>query len=186
LTGLEALGLHGNAWADIGGIFLHFAMLSLLSVGGALAAAPDMQQFLVVTNGWMSDANFTAAVALAQAAPGPNVLFVALLGWKVAGLAGMTATMMGIMLPSSLLTLLVGRYRNSRADSLAFRALTAGLTPLVLGLLLSTGWILLAPTRSQWSAVALVVLTVLVMLRSKVSPLLLIALGAAVGMAGLV
>ena len=117
----------------------------------------------------------------AQAAPGPNILFVAVMGWHVAGAAGVLATMAGIMGPSSLVALAVGRYGQRRADSLALRAFTAGLAPLTLGLLLSTGWVLTAPTRHQPVAVALVLATVALQLRSNTSPMWLIAGGALVG-----
>jgi len=51
-----------------------------LSVGGAMTTATGMQKFLVLERSWLTDGQFTGAVALAQAAPGPNVLFVAVLG----------------------------------------------------------------------------------------------------------
>ena len=177
-------GLHGLDWPTVGDLLLHFLLLSMLSVGGAITTAPDMQRYLVGQQGWLSDAEFTASVAIGQAAPGPNLLFVALLGWQVAGAAGLLATMAGILLPSTVLAVAVGRYRQRRADSLAMRAFSAGLAPLTLGLLLATGWVLLAPTRSHPGAALLVAVTLLVMLRTKLSPLWLIALGAVVGMAG--
>src|SRR5690606_36366193 len=64
-------------------LLAYFLSVSLLSVGGALAAAPDMHRFLVDRHGWITDPQFTASIAIAQAAPGPNVLFVALLGWNI-------------------------------------------------------------------------------------------------------
>ena len=66
--------LTAAAWLSL---FTHFTILSLLAVGGAITTVPDMQRFVVQEQGWISDAQFTASVALAQAAPGPNVLFVA-------------------------------------------------------------------------------------------------------------
>ena len=177
----DLLSLHSLGWADLLQLWLHFMLLSMLAVGGAITTMPDMQRYLVTEQGWMNAAQFTTSVAIAQAAPGPNILFVALIGWHVAGLAGLLAAMVGIMGPSSLVALWVGRYRQRRADSLGMRAFTAGLTPLTLGLLLSTGWVLTTPTRDRWAAVALVVATVLVSAASKLSPVWLIALGAAVG-----
>ena len=64
-------------------------------MGGAITTAPDMQRWLVGEHGWISDAQFTTSVAIAQAAPGPNMLFVAVIGWKVAGVAGVVATLAG-------------------------------------------------------------------------------------------
>lgn len=76
--------------SELSALFGHFLVLSLLSVGGAITTAPDMHRYLVVDQGWLNDAQFTASVALAQAAPGPNVLFVAILGWNVAGAAALS------------------------------------------------------------------------------------------------
>ena len=115
-------------WLDL---FTHFASLSLLAVGGAITTAPDMHRYLVLENSWISDGQFTSSIALSQAAPGPNVLFVALLGWNVGlnaggGLAagpwawmlallGVLVTMVAIMLPSSVLTYTATRWAHRTA-----------------------------------------------------------------------
>ena len=147
VSGWAMLGLHGLGWLDVLQLFGHFAVLSMLAVGGAISTAPDMQRYLVQQRGWMSAEDFTSAVAIAQSAPGPNILFVALMGWQVAGVAGVVATMGGIMLPSSLLAVSVARYGRRRADALPMRAFTGGMVPITLGLLASTGWLLAAPLR---------------------------------------
>ena len=184
MTALDFWTLHGLGWADVLQLWLHFMLLSLLAVGGAITTAPDMQRYLVAEQGWMNDAQFTTGVAIAQAAPGPNILFVAVMGWHVAGAAGVAATLLGIMGPSSLLAWHVGRYRQRRAGSRGMRAFTAGLSPLTLGLLLSTGWVLLAPSRQQPASWALVAATVGLSVRSRISPMWLIAAGAAIGALG--
>src|SRR5674476_903100 len=69
-------------------LLTHFLSLSLLAVGGGITTAPDMHRYLVDQQHWLSDAQFSSSIALAQAAPGPNVLFVALLGWNVGMNAG--------------------------------------------------------------------------------------------------
>ena len=76
---------------DLLALFLHFLTLSLLSIGGAMSTAPEMQRYFVVERGWIGEADFTTAIALAQAAPGPNVLFVPVLGFQAAGLPGAAA-----------------------------------------------------------------------------------------------
>ncbi len=175
------LGFGVAEWLSL---WVHFLMLSLLAVGGAITTAPDMQRFVVGQQGWLSDAQFTASIALAQAAPGPNVLFVAVIGFNVGGLAGVLATMVGTLLPSTLLTLAAARWGERHRQVRALRAFTAGMAPLTLGLLLATGWILLEPARAQWSGAVLVAATVLAMLRTRLSPLWLIAAGAVAGAAG--
>ena len=137
-------------------------MLSLLAVGGAITTAPDMQRYLVREQGWLSDAQFSASVALAQAAPGPNVLFVAVLGFNVGGLAGVLATMCGTLLPSTVLALgghaLVGAQRRVTPAS----AFTTGMAPLTIGLLVASAWVLLEPVGLYPPALLLVAATVVV------------------------
>lgn len=167
--------------ADLLGLMGHFMLLSLLSVGGAIATAPDMHRYVVVEHPWLSDAQFSASIALAQAAPGPNVLFVAAIGWHVAGPLGVLATMGGILLPSSVLALAVSRYGTAHREARPVRVFVAGMAPLTLGLLLATGWLLAQPARGHPVELALVALSTLLMWRTRISPIWLIAGGGLVG-----
>ena len=72
-------------------IAFYFALLSLVSVGGIPSVMPEMQRLVVDVQGWMSAAEYTQLFAIAQAAPGPNVVFVTLLGYRVAGIFGALA-----------------------------------------------------------------------------------------------
>jgi chromate transporter len=167
-------------------LFGHFALLSLLAIGGAITTVPDMQRFVVGERAWLSDAQFSGSVALAQAAPGPNVLFVAVIGFNIGGLPGLLATLGGSLLPSTALVLGAARWGARRRDHPALRAFTEGLAPVTIGLLLSTSWVLTDPVRTHWGVLPLVTGTVLFMLRTKLTPLWPIAAGAAAGMLGFV
>ena len=116
------------------------------------------------------------------------MLFVAVLGWNVAGAWGALATMAGNLLPSSVLTLWATRWGTQRRETRGVRAFTAGLTPLTLGLLMATGWVLAEPyvlnPAYRWGAIGLVAISVLVMVRTKLSPMWLVALGAIAGVLG--
>lgn len=181
---LPIAGAHGLSLADLLGLLGHFAVLSLLSIGGAITTTPDMYRYVVQQHGWITDAQFTASIAIAQAAPGPNILFVAVLGWNVAGLPGVIATMTGIMLPASTLTLAATRWGRARAESVGVRAFTQGMAPLTLGLLLATGWVLSEPSRGSVVAALLVVATVLVQWRTRWNPMWMIGAGALAGVLG--
>lgn len=184
---LAALGSPLGA-RDLLGLGLHFALLSVLSVGGVIAAAPDMHRYAAVEHRWISSADFTASIALAQAAPGPNVLFVAVLGWVIAGPLGMLATSLGILLPSSAISLLAGRATARRRESRAVRAFSTGLAPVVIGLLFATAWLLAAPyvalPAHRVGAIGLIVASAAVMLGTRWSPMWLIGAGAVVGALG--
>ena len=189
--------------ADWLGMFQHFASLSLLAVGGAITTAPDMHRYLVDETHWLSDAQFTSSIALAQAAPGPNILFVALMGWNVglnagAGLGGgglsaalaalgVLVAMLGIMLPSSILTYTATRWAHQHRDNIGIRAFKAGMAPIVIALLLATAWLLTAvhnqPAR-DWPLYVLTTATLLLVWRTKVHMLWLIGAGALLGAPG--
>ncbi len=187
-------------WLDM---FQHFASLSLLAVGGAITTAPDMHRYLVDETHWLSESQFTSSIALAQAAPGPNILFVALMGWNVglnaaasqgggwisAMLAalGLLVAMLGIMLPSSILTYTATRWAHQHRERLGIRAFKAGMAPIVIALLLATAWLLTMghdqPSR-DWPLYALTLATTLIVWRTKVHMLWLIGAGALLGALG--
>ena len=166
-------------------LFGQCLLLSLLAIGGAVSTAPEMHRYLVGTQHWLTDAQFTDSVALAQAAPGPNLLFIAVLGWNVAGPLGVVAAMSGILLPSSTIAWAATRWGQRRPDHPAVRVFTNGLTPLTVGLLLSTGWVLAQPARASLGGLALVAITAALSARTRVAPVLLIAAGGVAGAFGL-
>ena len=181
--------------ADWLALFAHFLSLSLLAVGGAIAVAPDMHRYLVTERGWIDDAQFSAAVALAQAAPGPNVLFIPLLGLQVGlqsgglwhGLAGVGIAMLGTLLPSSVLTLAITRWAHRHREDRAVRAFKQGMAPVVIALLLATTWVLAAAHSDPTRHIGLWLLTgasALLVWRTRVHLLWLLGLGAALGAAG--
>ena len=171
--------------ADWLALFGHFLMMSMLAIGGALATAPDIHRYIVGERGWIDDAQFNASIALAQAAPGPNLLFVPVVGYAVAGLPGAMLALLGILIPSTTLALATSRWGARRRDSRGVRAFVAGMAPITIGLLLATGGLLAAPQFTHPGGLALLAVTVVVMLRTRLNPMWLIALGAAVGALGL-
>lgn len=191
--------------ADWLALFAHFLSLSLLAVGGAMATAPDMHRYLVGARGWLSDGQFSASIALAQAAPGPNVLFVGLMGWSVGlnagggaaggwrayalALLGTAVALLGMLIPSGILTYSATRWLHHRRELRAVRAFKAGLAPIVVALLLATGWLLIAahdqPAR-DWPLWLLTAVVTLLVWRTRLHLLWLIAAGAVLGMLGLV
>jgi chromate transporter len=170
--------LHAGDWW---GLFGQFLMLSLLSIGGAIGTAPEMHRFLVEQHHWLTNEQFTSSIAIAQAAPGPNLLFVAVLGWGVAGFLGMCVTMLGILLPSTTLTLAAARWGEARRTTRGVQAFVNGMAPLTVGLVLSSGWILGMPARNDAWLIATIVATVVLCVRTKISPLWLIGAGGVVG-----
>jgi len=164
-------------------LFSHLLLLSLLAIGGAITVIPDIHRVMVEQMGLLTDAQFNASIAIAQASPGPNVLFVAVMGYQAAGLLGAGVTLFGIMLPATTLTLLVARWGRARRDWRAVQAFKAGMAPIVIALMFAAGWILTAKTPG-WQPVLLTGGTVLVAWRTRIHLLALILVGAVLGALG--
>lgn len=189
--------------ADWWALLFHFLSLSLLAIGGAITTAPEMHNYLVNDKGWLTDSQFTSSIAMAQAAPGPNVLFIALLGWNVGmnaggglgagpqawwlALAGVGIAMIGILVPSTTLTFAAARWGHKNRELRAVRAFKQGMAPIVIALLIATGWILAASQGNpleQWRLWLVTVLTALLVWRTKLHLLWLLGAGAVLGALG--
>jgi chromate transporter len=184
-------------WSEWLQLLTHYMTLSLLAVGGAISTAPDMHRFLVDQNGWLSDRQFNESIALAQSAPGPNVLFVALMGWNVGlnagglmpALLGLVLAMVGLMLPSSTLTYMTARWSHENRNRRGVRAFKQGMAPIVIALLIATGWILASAHGSpaqDWPLWLTTFVTTIIVWRTKLHLLWLLAAGAALGWFGFV
>lgn len=175
--------------ADLIALFVHCATLSLLAIGGAIATVPDLQRFVVVEHGWLPAADFTASVALAQAAPGPNLLFVAVVGFNALGLPGALAAMAGILLPSTTLTYLAASWGHRNRDLRAVRAFKQGMTPIVVALLAATGWVLATGSEyrlQDWPTWLVTIVSAFLVWRTRIHLLWMLAAGALLGWFGLV
>lgn len=176
-------------------LFGHFLSLSLLAVGGAIALAPDMHRYLVDERQWLSDPEFSSSIALAQAAPGPNALFIALLGWNVglntgsygAALLGMMLAMAGVLLPSTVLTYSASRWAHRNRTHRAVRAFKLAMAPIVIALLVATAWLLAAALIGKAHAGVSWLLTLVctvIVWRTRIHMLWLLGAGALLGAFG--
>lgn len=179
-----------NDWIYLVG---HFLSLSLLTVGsGVLVVAPQIHSFLVDDKQWLTDVQFTSSITLAQAAPGPNMLYIALLGWNV-GIAAsgwlgafvaMISALLSILLPSSIVTLAATRWAHKNRHKQVIRAFKAGMSPISTALLIATGWVLMRPyshMQTDWPLWCATAVTALLVWHTRIHLLLLLAAGAALG-----
>ena len=184
-------------WQDWLTLFLNYMMLSLISIGGVITTVPEMYRFLVDQKHWLMDAQFNGSIALAQAAPGPNVLFVALLGWNIGlnaggygwAILGMLTTLIGVLLPSTTLTYLAARWGHRNRERPVVCAFKQGMGPIVIALLIATGWFLAGAHRQMqenWPLWLLSAMTVVIVTNTRVHILWLLAVGAIFGALGLI
>jgi chromate transporter len=164
---------------------LIFAQLSLLAFGGATAVLPEMQRQVVDVHHWMTARQFVALFALAQAAPGPNVMIVPLVGWHVAGWAGMLVTTIANLAPSSILTATALHLWERFKDRPWRRIVQAGLVPMTAGLISASAVVIGEASARSWSLILIAAAVAGVMTLTRVHPLLVLAAGAALGLSGI-
>lgn len=165
---------------------LLFLQMSLLSFGGTNTILPELQRQVVDVNHMMTIHTFAALFALAQAAPGPNMMVISLIGWHMAGLSGAILTTTCAVAPSSVLTFLVARAWYRFRDAPWRGAIQKGLLPVTAGLLLSSAALLIKATALDWRLGLLTVAVTLLLLTTKVHPMLVLVGAAMLGAAGLV
>lgn len=157
-----------------------FAPLSLLTIGGGQSILGDLQRQTVTVHHWLGQGQFLDDFAIARASPGPNTLIVTLIGWQVAGIAGAAVASIAIFVPSSILFYGLTHVWRSPAFGRWRGALTRGLAPISVGLVLASTWSVLldnAGGRLGWIVSAA---SCLALLASRVHPFILLFGGAAV------
>lgn len=165
-------------------LVLVFAPLSLVAVGGVMVVLPDIHRQVVEVHGWLTDAQFADLFALARAAPGPNVLLVSLIGWQAAGWAGAVVATLAMCGPSAVLAYVAARLWRRFRDAPWRRPVQAGMVPISAGLVLATAVVVAGAVETTPLGYVLTALTVLLVLRTRLHPLLLMAGAAALALAG--
>ena len=156
--------------------------VSFAAIGGANAVVPELHRQIVEVHRWMSSSEFAALYALAQAAPGPNVLAFSLIGWRVAGWMGFVVATAAMCIPPALLAYAVARIQTRFRRTRLMRSLQIGLVPIALGLVLASGFTLARAASDHVLDGVLVLLTTVLIAWTNVNPLVPLAIGALAGL----
>ena len=162
-------------------LFAHYLSLSVFATGGAMALASDMHRYVVDEHAYITHTQFVNSIALAQAAPGPNILFVTVMGWQIAGLPGALATTLGLSLPALVFPLVVSRLGRLAQFERLLKALRVGLGPVAIGLMAATCFLLVRQAPGVWKGAAVIAVSTLLLATTRVPPVLLIFAAGVVG-----
>jgi chromate transporter len=165
---------------------VQFAIMSMLALGGANAVVPEMHRQAVELRGWMTEREFADMFAISQAAPGPNVMIVTLIGYHVAGLGGAIVTTLAMCGPTAVLAHFLGRAWDRFKDAPWRVAVQAGLVPISVGLIGASAIVLTRAADHNWVAAIITIATALTAYWTRWNPLWLIGIGGLMGLAGLV
>jgi chromate transporter len=161
-----------------------FALLSLFAVGGATSAIPEMHRQAVDVQHWMTDRQFSELFAMAQAAPGPNVVIVTLIGQQAGGVLGGLIATFAMCVPSCVLAFVVSRVFDRFKEARWRIAIQAGLIPVTIGLVAASALVVARAADHGWSTFAITIATAAFVYCTRITPLIPLALAAALGFAG--
>jgi len=166
-------------------LFILFAQLSVLAFGGGNSMLPELQRQVVDVHHWMTAQEFGALFALAQAAPGPNMMIVPLIGWQVAGLIGLIVASVANFGISSLLLGIVMHLWERFRDRPWRRIIQFGLVPVTAGLVAASAVIIVRATTHEWLLLGIAAVSAVLMTLTRLHPLVVLVAGALVGLTGL-
>jgi chromate transporter len=156
------------------GLFLVFAPLSFLSIGGGASIVAEMRHQMVEVQGWMTDREFIDLYAISRVAPGPGTLITTLMGWRVAGWAGALVTSIAMFVPSSILMYGVSRALRRWHAAAWLKPVERGLAPIAIGLIFAGGYSVLQASTDIPIAAATALVTALIILWKPIHPLLVL------------
>jgi chromate transporter len=155
----------------LGRLATHLAVLSSISFGGVPTVLPDIHTF-VVTNGWLTDRDFTDFLAVSQAIPGPNmILMMSFIGWKVAGLPGAIASACATFVPPCAMYFTAYRLWDRFRDAHWQKLIRAGLAPLTAGLVIAGGAVVANAADVSWPAVVITTASAGLLMFTRLNPL---------------
>ena len=160
---------------------LYFCLLSLVAVGGLPSVMPEMQRYVVDVKGWVTAEEFMHMFAVGQAAPGPNFLIASLIGWKIAGLPGAFVALGAMTGPASVVAWYAAELWDRFKESPWRKAIQRAIAPVVVGMILSSGYILATPGDPDWRLWLIAGISATGMIFTKWNPLWFLVVGAALG-----
>jgi chromate transporter len=166
---------------ELPAVFRVFAYLSLLTVGGGMAAFPEMKILTVEVHHWLTFQQLVHLYSVGQMAPGPNMMMIVSIGEWAAGILGAIVAVIAFFGPTSLLTLMVGRLWNRLVCWPWRNSIQDGLAPVSIGLLLAGCFTFARGAVTNFDTAAIAVGTLLILLKYKVNPALLVLAAAAIG-----
>ena len=159
-----------------------FAYLSLLTVGGGMAAFPEMKILTVDVHQWLTSSQLVHLYSVGQLAPGPNMMMIVPIGDWAGGPLGALLVLVAFFGPPALLTFVVGRWWTRLETWPWRRSIQRGLAPVSIGLLLAGSLAIAKEAIFGLETTAIAVGIMLILLQTRINPALLVLGAAVVGM----
>lgn len=163
-------------------IFSTFFSISVTQFGGGYVIIPSLQKAIVSSSEWLSNKEFTDAIAMSQVTPGPIFIIATFIGYKLAGFAGALNATVSVFLPAAVLMVLCSHYFNRIKKSTFITAAFKGIRPVIVGMIFSAAVTILTGIEFSIEAAAIFLLSVIAVVWKNLSPVYLVPLAGAIGM----
>jgi chromate transporter len=167
-------------------LFLKLSAFSAIAFGGINALLPALYDLSVNQEHWLNTQTFADFFAIAQAAPGPNLMTVTLIGWHVGGIIGAVVASIAICWPSSIMVYFLQGYLNKLRNQITKQTIQFAASALAVGLVLGSAWDISQQINHSLAAFALTLLAITVVILTRWHPLYLIVMGGALGLLGFI
>ncbi|HAA74334.1 TPA: chromate transporter [Candidatus Latescibacteria bacterium] len=163
-------------------LFISFTKVGVFAYGGGPSMIPLVQEEVVDVHGWMSIEEFTDALAMGYALPGPIATkMAAYIGYKIAHIPGLIVAILGTVLPSLLMMMLLAVFFWTYKDSPYVQATLKAVRPAVVGLLFVVVWEMFPKSVTSWHTGLIAVITFAAITLLSVHPAVAIVVSAIVG-----
>jgi chromate transporter len=171
-----------------------FGSLSLMSIGGGNAVLPDMHLRAVHQHHWLSDTQFADLFSISQTAPGPSILIVGMIGYAaglpvggvLGGIVGGFVATAAMVIPAASLVYAITLFWQKAEKSKWRIAVEKGFAPLTVGLILASSLVMSRAADHDWRAYLLTAACTLIFVRTKINPLIIVAIAGVIGYLGIV
>jgi chromate transporter len=175
-------------------LVLLFGGLSLMSIGGGNVVLPEMHLRAVRDHHWLSDSQFADIFAISQAAPGPSILIVTLVGYAAGrevggvpgGVVGGLLATAAMVIPAASVVFVVTQFWQRAQRSRWRIAVEKGFAPMTVGLILATSLVMSRTADHDWRAYVLTAVCTLIFVFTELNPLLVVAAAGVIGYFGIV
>ncbi|MDF2814328.1 MAG: chromate transporter [Paenibacillus sp.] len=175
---------HDRDWKKLVQLFWAFFRIAPLSFGGGFAMIPVFEREIVVKRNWITSDDLTDIMAASQTIPGAvGVNSSAMVGYRLQGVAGAVAAAAGMVMPTFLIVLLIGIGFSTIQDNVKIQAAMEGIRPAIVALIAFAGYRIYKTSISDKTSILLMIGTAIVLLMQWLSPIMVILLGGAFGIA---
>ena len=166
-------------------LFWSFIQIGIASFGGGYAVLPLIQTQIVDQHHWLNLSEFVDILTISQTTPGPIAINAStFVGMRIGGIGGSVVATLGCVLPSIIISLILG-YLYYKYRSMSYtQGMLAGLRPAVVGLIASSGisivmlafWNVeaiwkIAIGKTDWIAIAVFAVALFLLRKFKVNPI---------------